>query len=135
MVGFFTDYLSNRVLDMVFGSAPLAIPVTLYVGLSRDAANRTGLYQEPPGGGYARSAVINDLISFQEAQGGVKANAMDIVFPSPTGDWGTIGSVFIADAPAGGTILAMTDLDPPHMINADDPPRRIIAGGLRLTIS
>lgn len=122
MAGFFTDYLNNKILDHIFGSAAFVVPPTLYVGLSRCLANNVGLYDEPADGGYARSAMINDLISFPPAVGGLKANAMAVMFSAPSGDWGRIQSVFVADAPTGGNLIAMSDLRKPVVINIGTSP-------------
>lgn len=135
MSGSFTNHLCNRVLDFLFGSAAFAVPPTLYVGLSREAANLDGSYLEPSGGGYARVAVINDMISFKKAVGGVKSSAMEVAFPPPTGDWGTVRSIFIADAPAAGNVLAMSDLKEPRSFRAGDSSPWIIEGVLRLVMS
>ena len=134
MPGFFTDYLNDKMLDLVFGSAAFPIPPTLYVGLSGSSANRCGRYHEPSGSGYARVAMINDLISFKESVNGIKVNAKEVIFPTPNGDWGWMRSVFIADSASGGNVLAMSDLKEPRSFHAGDEAVRIPKDVLCFTV-
>jgi hypothetical protein len=69
MAGFLTDYLNNKVLDLVFGASAYPAPGTLYVGLSQFASNKAGVLVEPSGGGYARVAVANNQTNFPGASG------------------------------------------------------------------
>ena len=117
MPGFLTDFANNKVLDCFFGGVAIAPPSTLYVGLSLTQSYKGGYISEPAGGSYARVAVPNDLTHFPSASAGTKSNAAAITFPAPTADWGSILSVFVADAAIGGNVLAMADLPAPATIN------------------
>ena len=117
MAGFLTDYSNNKLLDLVFGSVAYEPPSTLYLGLSTTAANKSGKVSEPSGGGYARAAAVNNTSSFPAASGATKSNATAFEFPAPTANWGTVVSLFIADAPSGGNILASSDLTASRTIN------------------
>jgi hypothetical protein len=132
MPGFLTDLVNNRVLDCFFGGVAIVPPSTLYVGLSLTRAYKGGYVAEPAGGSYARVAVPNDLTRFQEASFGSKANAEAITFPAPSAAWGSILSVFIADAAEGGNVLAMADLPSPRTIDASDPAPTIAVDALLL---
>ncbi len=127
------DSSNNKILDLFFGSVEFTSPVTLYLGLSLILANKGGSYQEPAGGGYARAAVSNNLTNFAAATGGMKSNSTTITFPTPTGAWGTIVSLFIADAAEGGNVLAMADLTMPKTITGGGPPATLAAGALYLS--
>ena len=110
MSGFFTDFVNNKILDLFLGSCLLHASCGLVTfGLSQTTANKGGTVTEPSGGGYARVAVTNNLTSFPSASSGSKSNAVAIQFPSPTASWGTITTVFIADAATGGDVLAMAE--------------------------
>lgn len=135
MPGFFTDYANNKVLDLFYGAAPFAPPATLYVGLSQSPANKAGSLWEPSGGGYARVPLPNSLSTFPAASGGTKSNSAVITFPTPTSLWGTVVSLFVADAASGGNVLAMADLTTPKPINAGGPPPTVAAGALFLSHS
>ena len=130
MPGFLTDYANNQVLDCLFGGRPLASPAELHVGLSLCRAFKGGYVVEPPGLGYARVAVANDLVRFPLAALGRKSNAERITFPDPRGGWGTIASVFLADAPRGGNVLAVADLPSPRAVNPGDPGPTIAVDAL-----
>lgn len=121
MAGFLTDYANNRVLDCLFGGRALDPPRELHVGLSLTRAFKGGYVAEPPGGGYARVAVPNDLAQFPAAVLGRKFNAQAIKFPEPRADWGRVASVFVADSARGGNVLAMADLPAPRDVAAGDP--------------
>ena len=133
MPGFLTDLVNNKVLDCFFGGAAIAPPSSLHVGLSLARSYRGGYVAEPSGGSYARVAVANDPIHFPAATAGTKSNASPITFPAPTATWGAILSVFVADAPAGGNVLAMAELPSTRTIVGGDPPPTIAVNALFLT--
>ena len=133
MPGFLTDHVNNLVLDHWFGGVVTTPPAVLYVGLSLKYAAKDGAIVEPASGGYARVPVPNGPAEFPAASGGTKANAAPITFPAPTADWGIVESLFLADAPTGGNILAMADLTVLKQILAGDPAPKVVAGGLFLS--
>jgi hypothetical protein len=133
MPGFLTDYSNNKVLDLFFGSSIYTPPANLYLGLSLISANKAGGVIEPSGGSYARVPVVNSPTNFPTASAGTKSNAGTITFPGPTADWGTIVSVFIADAAAGGNVLAMADLTTPRAVTNGSAAPKVAAGALFLS--
>lgn len=133
MAGFFTDYANNKILDLVFGSAAFPPPATLYFGLSQGVANKSGYPTEPASGGYTRVPIANNFTSFPAAGGGTKSNATTVTFPAPTADWGTIQSLFIADAASGGNVLAMADLTAPKPITSGSAAAKVAVGALFLS--
>ena len=130
MPGFFTRYANDRILDLIFGRTLFDPPEVLYAGLSLAGANRSGVVAEPVGGGYARVAVGNDLVSFTEAERGAKSNAAVIRFPPPEADWGLIQSLFLADAAEGGNVLAMTDLSTRRIVSKGGPAAKVPIGAM-----
>jgi hypothetical protein len=126
MAGYLTDYANNLILDQYFGAVSNNPAPTLYIGLSLQPANKAGTVTEPSGGAYARAAVSNDLAHFPRAVSGTKSNALSIVFPNPSLNWGTIVSIFVADSSTGGNIMAMADLP---------AAKPILAGGGSPTIA
>lgn len=133
MAGFLTDYMNNKILDSVFGAAAFAPPANLYLGLSQITANKLGVVTEPSGAGYARVAVPNNLTNFPAASSGTKANAGQITFPNPTAGWGTLQSLFVADAATGGNVLAVADLTTPQTIASAGAGPKVAAGALFLS--
>jgi hypothetical protein len=133
MAGFLTDYTNNKILDSVFGASTFTAPATLYLGLSQISSNKGGTVSEPSGGGYARVAVSNNLSSFPAASGGTKSTSGQLTFPNSTAAWGTIQSLFVADAAAGGNVLAMADLTAPQTISSAGSGPKVAAGALFLS--
>ena len=130
MPGYLTDHVNNKVLDCLFGGRPLAPAPELYVGLSLTRAYKGGYVAEPIGTGYARVAVPNDLTHFPAATLGRKSNAVAITFPEARTGWGSILSVFVADAPSGGNVLAVADLPSARTVIPGDPGPRIAVDAL-----
>jgi hypothetical protein len=127
MPGFLTDHTNNRVLDCILGGVKIEPPKRLYFGLSLTRASKIGFVVEPRAPSYARSLVSNDLIRFRPAIGGKKSNSLPIEFPLALEYWGEVASVFVADEPEGGNVLAMADLFEPKTIEADPIHRPKIA--------
>ena len=133
MAGFFTDYVNNKVLDLVFGATAFTPPATLYVGLSLTTSNKAGSYSEPSVGGYARVPLVNNATNFPAAAGGTKTNATVVAFPAPTADWGTVLSLFLSDAATGGNVLAMADLATSKVIIHGSAAPKVAVGALFLS--
>ena len=134
MPGFLTDYANDKTLDLFSAAAitPFCNPL-LRGEYSQTASIKTGAVSEPSGGGYARVAVSNTLTNFPAASSGTKSNATAITFPTPSAAWGTVVSVFIADAAAGGNVLAMADLTTPKTINSGASAPTIAVSALYLS--
>ena len=133
MAGFLTDYVNNKVLDCFFGGLAIKPPPALYIGLSSGRSSKSGSVSEPSGGSYSRVAVANDLDHFPTASGGTKFNMTAISFPTPSASWGQVLSVFIADSPVEGHVLAMADLPSSRTINFGDLPPTIAVNALFLS--
>lgn len=100
-----TMYGSNILLDGVFGSGD---PATLYVAAMHDPARYLASgddLSEPIGGGYERVAVPNDAAHWGASADGMKANALDIIFPTATGTWGTMRYWAVTDDPTEGEVI------------------------------
>lgn len=113
MIGTFTRYWQAVRLDMLLGGVHHAVPSLYYFGLSRGPSNADGLVDEPPAEwGYARVPYPNTpeawshyVDGFAPPRRSIRANADAFAFPAPTGDWGRVLSLFVADSPTGGNVL------------------------------
>lgn len=132
LAGCITDYTTKILLDTIFGRSVYTIPPLLYFGLSLTSSNRSGIVSEPVGGGYIRVQVSNSFVTFSTAMMGAKSNIAGVVFPEPIGDWGSVGSLFIADSQSSGNVLAMADLAGLKSVKRGSAPIFIPPGGLRL---
>jgi hypothetical protein len=131
---FQTDFGIATMLDHELGAVSLTPPATWYVGLSTAPALRSGATTyEVSGGGYARVAVTNNATNFPNAYNGRKSNGTAITFPTPSGSWGTVASMFIADAPTGGNVWRVADLAIPWSITTGIPAPSFPAGNLSLS--
>jgi len=140
-----SDYLENKTVDHLFRTATFAKPAGLYVALFTAAPSDAGGGTEVAGGGYARaSAGIGDA-NWRATQGGnsgastgttgLTSNAVAIVFPVPTGNWGTATHFGIFDAAAGGNLLIWDALLAPRTILLGDPAPTFPPDELKVTVS
>lgn len=87
----FTDQHENAILDANLGSGATLLASTLEIGLSTTTPTDSGgNITEPVGGSYARITISNNNTTWNAASSGTKTNAIDLVFPEATGNWGTI---------------------------------------------
>lgn len=113
-----SDYAANGFLDRMFRNQAFTVSAT-HVGLATATISDTttgSTVTEVSGGSYAREQVNvagGASPAWSAASGGAASNANDIDFGTTTASWGTVTSVFIADAASGGNILlydnGMTD--------------------------
>lgn len=131
----FTTYLTNSLMNEVFGKTDFIAPVTLYVGLSTTtpAVGGTNI-TEPAGNAYARVAVTNNVTNFPNAAAGAKSNGAAIAFPTATGSWGTVTYFVIYDAASAGNVLAYGALNTAQTVaNGDTLSFAVSAMSLSMT--
>lgn len=125
-MAFGSDYLDQKALGLIFGGITWSIPGTYYIGLSTAtsiAAAQTGtnVPGEIPttGTGYARAPLTNSGTYFTvptqingSGNGYQVQNSQTVSYTAATSNWGTISTVFVADAVTGGNILAVATITP-----------------------
>ena len=126
--GEISNYLVNKLLDLVFNNTAFTPPSTTYVALCDSAVadtNTGSTISEPSGGSYARKEVQpngGSSPTWDLAASGVVDNGAAVTFATATGSWGTITGVAICDASSAGNVLfydnAMTD----QAVGTDDTP-------------
>jgi hypothetical protein len=109
-------YLEAAILDLVLGATAWSPPGTIHFALSTSPwnpdADGSGL-DEPVGGAYARVGLTNNTTNFPDATGSnpaLKLTGAAIAFPTATGGWGTIYSVYACTAASAGQALYGGDL-------------------------
>jgi len=112
-----SNYLENALLDHALGGPNYVRPASAFVELYTDVPNEAGVGTEVTSGSYARAEVVNDATNFPAAAGSAKSNAVAIVFPTATANWGTIMGVAVFDAASGGNCLWAGALDDPLNVN------------------
>lgn len=117
ITGGMTDYLANKMIDLIFRGQAYAWPATVYLAALTAAPNNAGGGTEVGGGvGYARVAIVPSLTSLSGTQGagttaassgtgGRISNNATLSFPTPTGAWGTVGWYGLNDALSAGNPL------------------------------
>ncbi len=102
-MGQFSTYAQNKILDHILKVASFTQPTHLYVALSRanPLADGSGI-DEASSGSYARKICDDwDIASQRKTR-----NAVELVFATPTGAWGTLTHWAVYDALSGGNMIA-----------------------------
>ena len=131
--GVFTDYAENKIADALFRGQALSAPATMYVGLATTACSdsATGTEVSTSATGYARVAVTSSLANWAGTQSsgsttastgtnGTTSNNAAVTFPSPTGNWGSVGWVVIWDASTAGNAWICIALTASKNVNNGD---------------
>lgn len=105
-----SNYLANKILDLIFGAQAFTAPVTVYAALFTTTPTAANSGVEVSGSNYSRVAVTNNLTNFPAASSQTKQNATAITFPVLSGAVATVVSVGFYDASSGGNLLYWTDL-------------------------
>lgn len=139
-----TNFAENRIVDALLRGQALGAPATVHIGLDTVACTEVGGGTEVTGGSYARVAVPASLTSWAGTQSagstvassgtsGTTGNNAPIVFPTPTGLWGTVVSVRFWDAATAGNAWVCTPLSVNQTINTGNSVS-FPAGSLTLQI-
>lgn len=129
----FSDYWEDEILDHVFGKGTYT-PPTIYVGLSTADPTDAGTgVSEPSAGSYAR--VETASADWTLSAGGVIENAVDIEFPAPTGNWGTLTHGVLFDAASGGNVLASCALADAQYVESGATAPVVLAGSLTVSLT
>lgn len=99
-----SSYLESKVLRHVLGIEAFTMPSTVYLALfttSHASPDGTGGVEVTNANAYARQ-----VATFTESAG-VASNSGEIVFPTATGNWGTISGLGVYDSGthSGGNLL------------------------------
>lgn len=140
-----SNYLQNQLIDHLFRGATFAKPGNLFFGLYTVAPTAAGGGTEVVGGSYARVQITPSNTNFQATQGGTSGassgttgnttNAVAIIFPAPSANWGTVVAYSILDAASGGNFLIFGALNTPKTINSGDAAPSFSIGNLSVTIN
>lgn len=133
-----SNYLENKLIDYIFRGQAFTPPSTLYFAALTVAPSDTGGGTEVTGGSYARVAVTASMSNFSGTQGagttsgsngtsGTTYNNVDIQFPSPTANWGTVVGMGVFDAASGGNLLVYGPISPSKTVNSGDLPPKFSA--------
>jgi hypothetical protein len=116
ITGGMSDYLSNKLVDLLMRAQAFTWPATLYLAAYTVAPSNAGGGTEVAVGGYARVALVPSLTSLSGTQaagsttassgtGGRTSNNASLTYPAPTADQGTWVAEGILDAISTGNLL------------------------------
>lgn len=105
MAGSKTNAFESTIIDHILGAASWTPPTTVYVALYTVAPTDSTSGTEVSGNNYSRAAVTNNSTNWPNATNGLKKNGTSIVFPTPSGSWGTVVAMAILDAATDGNML------------------------------
>jgi hypothetical protein len=140
-----SDYLENKLIDHILRNTPFTMPSTIYIALYTAAPSDSGGGTEVTGGSYARVQVGPSTTAWNATQGGTTgassgtggqtANAADIIFPTPTANWGTVTHFGAFDAISSGNLLLWAALTASKVINVGDVAPKFVAGAFTVTFA
>lgn len=125
-----STYMEDRIVNFMRNVA-ITGEAAVYVALftADDGLEAGTITSEVSGGSYARQ-----LAGLSASSDGVSANALDITFPTATGDWGTITHLALIDADTAGNVIMHGALEASKTVNSGDT-FKINAGDLDVTIA
>lgn len=139
-----SDYVENKIVDLLVRGQTFTPPATVYLGLSTTACSDSATGTEVSGGSYARASITSSLANWAGTQsagsttassgtGGQTSNNAAVNFATPSAGWGTVSHWFLADASSGGNLLVCASLGISKTINQGDTVTFGI-GSLTLTV-
>jgi hypothetical protein len=111
----FSNFLEDALINATLRATTYTSPATVYVSLWTSDPTDAGSGTEVSGGSYARTAV-----TFGAPSNGTSLNNADVVFPTATASWGTVGWIGINDALTSGNLFYHTALDLAKTIDSGD---------------
>lgn len=125
------DYGENQIIDTIFRAQATSLGANLHAGLSTASCSDSSVGTEVTGGSYARVSIARSLANWAGTQGagtttastgtgGQTSNNVVLTFPTPSAGWGTVLSVFLADAPTGNNLILCTNLAISKTVNSGD---------------
>lgn len=140
-----TDYLENKLIDWLFRGQSFTPPSSLYFALFISSPGEDSTGTEVSGNGYARVEIACSLTNFAGTQttgstdissgtSGATSNNVEVEFPAPTGDWGSIAYLAVMDAATDGNILLYGALAKAKVISSGDPAPKFNAGKIVFTL-
>lgn len=134
LAGGLSNFLSNRLIDLVWRGQSYSMPGTMYASLYTTAPTNAGGGVEVSGGSYARVGIPTNSSGWDRT-GGELSNDDDVIFSNPTGNWGTIVASGLHDAVSSGNLLFWENLAVAKTITAGGPAPRFEIGERKIRFS
>lgn len=116
VAGGMSDYLSNRLIDLIWRDEAYVWPANLYAAYTTTTPTNAAGGLEPGVGGYARQAIPSTLSGWTPTQGGLVTDASSgtggrignqgaVTFPVPTANQGVATHGELLDAIVSGNLM------------------------------
>lgn len=148
LTGGMTDYLANKLIDLLWRAQAFTWPTNTYVRLVTTTPTNAAGGVEVSRGSYTRVTLASSLAALSGTQaagsttastgtGGRSSNNATLTFPTPTAAWGTVTHQEIMDAATLGTgnRLWWAPLGTPKTINSGSLAPRFDANTLGFTFA
>lgn len=146
VTGGMSDYLSNKLIDLIWRAQAYTWPTALHVKLMTSSPTNAGGGTEVSGGAYARAQIDSNMTEWSGTQGvgttsassgtnGRISNNDDIVFPIPTASWGTVTHGGLDDAASAGNLMFWRALSAPKTVNLGSPAPSYTSDSLGITFA
>jgi hypothetical protein len=145
--GGMSDYLANKLIDLIFRAQSYSFPTAMWHALYTAAPSNAGGGTEVGGGvGYSRAELQCDLSSICGTQGagtttassgtgGRIANNDIVTHPEPSGTWGTCTHGGWKDLSSGGNLLFWGELANPLSLGLGSPAPSYAADQFEIIIA
>lgn len=144
IVGGMTNYLSNKMIDLLFRGQAYFWPVTLWAGYTTTTSTNATPGAEPAVGAYSRAYINSSFFTWEGTQGGGStapssgtsgriSNLSALTFGVPTADQGDVVGAILADEATGGNVLFWTTFATPKTIQASGDAPSFSANSLGIT--
>ena len=144
LTGGMTDYLANKMIDLLWRAQAFTWPATTYVRLVTTTPTNAAGGVEVTGTGYARQALTSSLAAISGTQGagttvassgtsGRVSNNAALTYGTVGANWGTVTHSEVMDALSGGNRLWWGALGAPRTINNGATPPSFPANTLGFT--
>ena len=120
-----SSYLKVALIRSTLRGYPFASPAQFYIALFITDPTAEGTGQEVSGGSYERKSVL-----FEEISVGAVRNKEDVIFPTPTSEWGKVRWLAVYDSDMGGNMLYYGRLKEARLIDVGSDPFKVRAGNL-----
>lgn len=146
LTGGMTDYLANKMIDLLWRAQSFSWPGTTYVRLVTTTPTNAAGGVEVTGGGYARQSLASSLAALSGTQSsgsttastgtsGRSSNNAVITYPTVSAAYGTITHSEMMDASAAGNRLWWGALGSPKTVNSGAIPPSFPANTLGFTFA
>lgn len=139
-----SDYLSNKLIDLIFRGQAFTWPSSTWAALFSVAPTNAGGGTEFSLGGYARVEIVSSLTAWSATNApgstspsggtsGIISNNSAVTYPTPSSPQGTAVAEALMDASTSGNMLFHNLLDSALVVNATAPTHS--AGTIEIEIA